>query len=116
MSSINNCTFSGNLGSDPETRAVGSNSVTSFRVAVSGYKRDEPPMWIKVDAWNKTGEIADKYLKKGSKVAVSGELRMDSYQNRGGETVTSPSLRCAQLVLLDSSPRGRQAQDDEIPF
>ena len=64
--------LSGRLGKDPETRAVGNGQVTKFSLA-TGYKKADGTQhtdWHQIEAWNKTGEIAQKYLTKGKQVII----------------------------------------------
>ena len=67
----------GRLGKDPETKRVGSGQVTKFSVATGFKKADgtEHTDWHQIEAWNKTSELAQKYLHKGDKVALRGEIR-----------------------------------------
>ena len=78
----NVCTFVGNLTSDPETRNAGQSTVVGFRIAVN--KRGAVPktMYLDCSAFNKTGEIIQNNCKKGSKVWVTGELELDTWEDK----------------------------------
>ena len=74
----------GNVGKDPEMRFTPSGqAVTSFSVATNrAYTKDggeqvKETIWFRVSAWGKTGENCNAYLKKGSKVLVTGRLTAD---------------------------------------
>lgn len=81
----------GNLGQDPETiETSGGNTVTKFAVAVT-YKtsNSEETTWFNCVAWNKTAELCRDYLKKGSKVALSGRTVNRSYEKDGQKRYVS---------------------------
>lgn len=77
--------FVGNLGRDPEMRYTPTGQpVTSFSVAVndnytsSTGEQVKRTIWFRVSVWGKQAEIANQYLKKGSKVLVEGRLVADA--------------------------------------
>lgn len=77
--------LTGNLGRDPELRALNSGQmVTTFSVAVRQYKKDAPPYWVKVECWGKTAEYAANYLKKGDSVFCVGTVTLEEYTKRDG--------------------------------
>lgn len=103
---MNSVTIIGRLGKDPETRSVGNTQVTKFSVA-TGYKKSDGTQhtdWHQVEAWNKTSEIAQKYLKKGDQVALQGEIR---YSQKDDRYFTS--IVANRIELLGS----RQQQNDQ---
>ncbi len=75
----NKVTIIGNLGRDPETRALPSgDSVTSFSVATSERRRDgsELTTWFSASAFGKLGETCQAYLRKGSNLQFQKQLRL----------------------------------------
>lgn len=76
--------FTGNLGRDPESRTTqGGDQVCSFSVAVKqGYGRDAKSEWFRCSVWGKRGETVSRYLRKGMKVTVAGELTIGEYQGK----------------------------------
>lgn len=92
---LNRVFLYGNLTRDPETRNTTSGAqVTKFDIAVnerrSGGKEDEPPMFIRIETWNKTAELVDKYMRKGSAILVEGRLKIDEYETREGQKRRDP--------------------------
>jgi single-strand DNA-binding protein len=91
--SVNKVILVGNLGKDPEARAMqNGGKVVSFSLATSeswndkasGERRDKT-QWHRVVIFNeKLGEIAEKYLKKGSNVYVEGSLESRKYTDNAG--------------------------------
>ena len=100
-------TIIGNLGRDPETRQVGDNTVTNFSVAVTRKRkgREDITTWWNVDAWNKTGELAAQYLKKGSSCLVVGEAYLDTYE-KDGQPRQKLCLTADRVVFLTSKKDG----------
>lgn len=90
---VNKIILLGHLGKDPETRNFeGGNSVTTFSLATTeNYKdrdgnRQKRTEWHNIVIWNKLGEIAATYLKKGALVYLEGRLSSRSYQTEEGTT------------------------------
>ena len=75
--------FVGNLGADAELRTAGDNgqSVLNFRVAAHAGKDDT--VWVRCAMWGKRGESIAQYLKKGTKVVVSGGMTMSEWTKDG---------------------------------
>lgn len=82
---MNKLTIIGNLTKDPETRTTSTgNTVCSFTVAVNRKKVSEPQTdFFRVNAWGKLGELCARFLNKGRKVAVVGELQARTYETNG---------------------------------
>lgn len=109
MSSVNKVIIVGNLGADPETRQFGNGgSVTHLAVATSerwtdkqSGERRELTEWHRISLFNKLGEVAAKYLHKGSKVYIEGSLRTNKYQDKSGQDRYSTEIRASEMVMLD---------------
>lgn len=92
--SLNRCEFIGNLGADPEIRRMASGDpVVNFRIAVSDHWRDrqtgerrERTEWIPVVIFNEQlAKVAESYLKKGSKVFISGSWQTRKWADQSGQ-------------------------------
>jgi len=89
---INKVILVGNLGADPETRAMPSGTtVANLRIATSESWRDkqsgeqqERTEWHRVVLFGRLGEVAAEYLKKGSQVYIEGSLRTRKWQDKSG--------------------------------
>jgi single-strand DNA-binding protein len=138
---INKVILIGNLGKDPDTRYMPSGgAVTNVTIATSETWKDkntgeqqERTEWHRVVFFNRLGEIAGEYLKKGSKVYVEGSLRTRKWEKEGVDMYTT-EIVASEMQMLDSrvsgghgerpavsAPSGGGAQgqndlDDEIPF
>lgn len=107
---MNLWTITGRLGRDPETRMISSgDTVTSFSVAVDRGK-DKDPLWVKVTAWRKLGELCAQYLSKGRFIVISGRAGLDEWDGRDGQRKSQLTMDAS---LIDFGPREGGQQRDE---
>ena len=117
--SVNKVILVGNLGRDPESRNMQSgDKVVTFSIATSetwndraSGERKEKTQWHRIAIFNqKLGEIAEKYLKKGSKVYLEGSLETRKYTDKDGNeretTEVVLSKFRGELTLLDGRGGG----------
>ena len=110
---INKVIIVGNCGQDPETRYLPSGgAVTNMSLATSEAWKDkntgeqqERTEWHKVVFFNRLGEIAGEYLKKGSKVYVEGSLRTRKWQGQDGsdrytQRLLPAKCRCSTVAVV----------------
>ncbi len=144
--SLNLCQFIGNLGQEPEIRNLPSgNAVANFSIAVADDYKDkntgqkvEQTEWVRCTAFGKLAEIIGEYVKKGSKVYVSGKMKTRKWQDKDGQDKYTTEITVNDLQMLDSrqggqstapqqsAPPSQQQQpqngggafdpDDDIPF
>src|ERR1051325_5933598 len=81
----------GNLGQNPEVKELnGGKKVAKFSLATNETYRNKAgekvtdTQWHNLVAWGKTADIIEKYLKKGSEVAVEGKLLNRNYTDKEG--------------------------------
>lgn len=111
---VNKVILVGNVGQDPETRFTASGSaITNVSIATSESWKDkqtgqmqEKTEWHRVVFFNRLGEIAGEYLKKGSKVYVEGKLQTRKWQDQNGQDKYTTEIVANELQMLDS--RGEQ--------
>jgi len=104
----------GNLTRDPETRTVSSGStVCSFTVAVNRKGNNSEADCFRISAWNKLGDVCQRYLAKGRKVCVTGSVSVSSYDGRNGEKRFSLDVFAENVEFL--SPRERSDADESKP-
>ena len=100
----------GNLTRDPESRVIPSGkTVCSFTIAVNSNWGKEEVLFLDITSWNKTAENCQKYLKKGSKVAVEGRLRMEKWEDKQGNQRNKISAVADNVTFL---PNAEQATHD----
>ena len=110
---INKVILVGNLGRDPETRYMPSGgAVTNVSIATSKSWRDrdsgeqkERTEWHRIVFFNRLAEIANEYLKRGSKVYVEGELRTREWEREGQKHYTT-EIVANEMQMLDSRGEG----------
>ena len=116
---INKVILVGNIGQDPETRysAAGA-AITNVSIATSeGWKdkqsgqMQERTEWHRVVFFNRLGEIAGEYLKKGSKVYVEGQLRTRKWQDKDGQDRYTTEIVAREMQMLDSRGMGDNSYD-----
>ena len=107
MPTLNRVQLIGRLGKDPESRFTPSGKkVTHFSIAVSqrwktGDLTKEYTEWVNAEAWGRLGEVAQKYLRKGSLVYVEGRLKTDRYEDKG-DTKYYTKVVALTLQFLDN--------------
>lgn len=99
----------GNLGMDPEMKKLDSGRMLAkLSLATSdSYKNSEgekvtDTQWHNLVAWGKTAEIAEKYLKKGNRVAVEGKLVSRSYEDKEGIKRYITEVVVSEFLMLGS--------------
>ncbi|MBV8343145.1 MAG: single-stranded DNA-binding protein [Gammaproteobacteria bacterium] len=105
---INKVIIIGNLGADPETRAMPSGTtVANLRVATSESWRDkqtgeqqERTEWHRVALFGRLAEIAGEYLRKGSQVYIEGSLRTRKWQDKQGNDRYSTEIVGNDMQML----------------
>jgi len=105
---INKVILVGNLGADPETRAMPSGTtVANLRIATSESWRDkqsgeqqERTEWHRVVLFGRLGEIAAEYLKKVSQVYIEGSLRTRKWQDKQGQERYSTEIVGNDMQML----------------
>lgn len=116
MRGINKVIIIGNLGADPEARQFqNGGSVTSISIATSEQWTDkqtgekkEATEWHRVSLFNRLGEIAAQFLRKGSKVYIEGSLRTRKYTDPQGQERYITEIRAEQMQMLDSQSNSGQ--------
>lgn len=106
---INKVILVGNLGRDPEGKALPNGSaVTNIAIATSDEWKDkstgdkvERTEWHRVVFFNRLAEIAAQYLKKGSKVYIEGSLRTRKWQDNNGQDRYSTEIVAKEMQMLD---------------
>ena len=136
MSYLNKVMLIGNVGRDPEVRTINGSKVVNLSLAVSERwkgadgERQERTEWVRVVIWNeRLADVADRYLTKGSKVYIEGQLQTRKWTDKDGlERYTTEVVLQrfrGELVMLgdkgDAQPKAAPNPsspdlDDEIPF
>ena len=114
MAGVNKVIIVGNLGNDPEVRYSNNGAaIANISVATSDSwkdkntgERQERTEWHRIVMFNRLGEIAGEYLKKGSKVYIEGKLQTRKWQDQQGNDRYSTEIVADQMQMLDSRGGG----------
>src|SRR5688500_20403261 len=118
---VNKVILVGNLGADPETRAMPSGTtVANIRIATSESWKDktsgeqqERTEWHRVALFGRLGEFAAEYLKKGSQVYIEGSIRTRKWQDKEGKERFSTEIVANEMQMLGGrgGGEGRSRRD-----
>lgn len=128
---MNKAILIGNVGKEPEIRKTQSGiSVANFSLATSKkVKGEEKTEWHRIVAWDKLAEIIEKYVHKGDKVMIEGEIETRDYE-KDGQKVYTTEIRAGNMEMLGGKPEGNRSTvnnqkvdianlndiDDDLPF
>jgi single-strand DNA-binding protein len=141
---LNECNFIGHIGNDPEIKTIqgSGNKVANLSLAVTKKwkskqtgERQEKTEWVRLNCFQEgLIGVIENYIKKGSKIYVSGEMSTRSWDDQSGQKKYSTEININKLVMLDGKDNrdnsggnyggGQQGQagnfsndmDDDIPF
>lgn len=118
---LNLCQFIGNLGQDPETRVSQQGKhMATISIAVGSKWKDkqsgqqkESTEWVRVVFFDRIAEVVGKYLKKGSKVYISGKMQTRKWQDAQGVDKYTTEIVGKEMQMLDS--RGDANTSQQAP-
>ncbi len=118
---MNVWTVSGNVAADAELRSTSNNEkVLNFRLANSvGFGDRKTTQWVDASYWGKRAEAVAPYIKKGDRITISGELKLEEFTKRDGTPGSKLAVRVNDLDLAarsDSASTGGYAQDHQAPL
>ena len=122
---MNKIHLSGRLTNDPEIRYMASadnRPVASFSLAVTRTK--EVTDFFRIKAFDKRAEFAEKYLRKGTKIILSGKIQQESFKTRDGKQVDTYSVIADEMEFAESKKADKEETkeaewnpaDEELPF
>lgn len=112
MRGVNKVILVGTLGRDPESKTFqNGGSLCQFSIATSESwtdkntgERRENTEWHRIVANNRLGEIAQQYLRKGSKVYIEGKLKTRQWTDQNGQERYTTEISANDVQMLDSKP------------
>lgn len=109
---MNKAILMGRLTNDPEIKySSGNNSmaIARYTIAIDRYKNgsddNQTADFIRCVAFDRSGEFAEKYLKKGMRILVSGRIQTGSYENKEGQKVFTTEVIVDSQEFADSKPQ-----------
>jgi single-strand DNA-binding protein len=108
--SYNKVILIGNLGKDPESKAFSPEStVTNFTLATTyGHGDKATTEWHNIQAWDKTGQLCQDFLKKGSRCMVEGRIKTRTWE-KDGEKKYATDIVAEKVVFLSSKQEKEEA-------
>ena len=111
--SVNKVILIGNVGRDPEIRYVETRPIASFSLATTeravrlpdGTERPERTEWHNIIMWDGAAEIAERYIRKGTRLYIEGKLRYRMWEDRTAIKRTVTEIYVDSFEILGS---GRQ--------
>lgn len=120
----------GRLCSDPTIRNTENTTVARYTLAIDRFGKDKGADFISCVCFGKTADFAEKYLKKGVKIAVEGRIQTGSYTDKNGNKVYTTDVIVNAHHFCESKGTAEQTApaapddfmnveadiDDEIPW
>ena len=112
----------GNLSRDIELRysqggmAIANTAIaTSRKFTVNGEKKEEV-CFIDITFFARSAEVANQYLRKGSKILVEGRLKLDSWVDQNGQKRSKHSVVVETMQMLDSKQDSQQQPQQQSNY
>ena len=122
---VNKVLLIGNVGRDPEVRYINNETrVANFTLATTergfttraGAVVPEKTEWHNIVLWRGLAEIAEKYVRKGSKVFIEGKITNRSYEDKTGIKRYITEILAENLELLDRRQNSQDGgYDQQVP-
>ena len=120
---MNKVILMGRLTRDPEVRYSQGEQATAiarYTVAVDRrFRRDgdsQTADFIGCVAFGRQAEFAEKYLRKGTKIALTGRIQTGSYTNRDGQKVYTTDVVVEEQEFAESKAAGQSTQQNPDPM
>lgn len=118
---MNKVIIMGRLTRDPDVRWTQQNSsqesmcIARYTIAVDRRGRDNGTDYISCVAFGKAGEFAEKYCKKGTKLAITGRIQTGSYTNKDGVKVYTTDVVIEEQEFAESKAAAGQQGNGSAP-
>ncbi len=118
---MNKVILMGRLTRDPEVRySAGDNSMAIARYTLAVERRfkkegEQTADFISCVCFGKAGEFAEKYLRQGMKITISGRIQTGSYTNRDGQKVYTTDVVVEEQEFAESKGSGKQSAQTNAP-
>ena len=115
-----NCIIiTGYLTADPTTRATPNGvTVCSFTIGVTRSRKDangeKQSDFFRINTWRQTADFCGKYLTKGSKVVVTGELNLNSFKGKDGNLRYSLDVQSDHVENLTEKPKEQKPTQPKV--
>ena len=125
---MNKVILMGRLTKDPEVRYSSGDqpsAIANFSLAVDRKFRKDEADFFNCTAFGKQGEFAEKYLKKGTKILLSGRLQNEKYTNKEGQEIRTSKVIIEEIEFAESKKTTQEtpaetewtpAENEQLPF
>ena len=126
---MNKVILCGNLTKDPDVRYTqNGKAMARMSIAINqGYGDNKTTEYFNLVAWEKTAQLCEKYLHKGSKVLVEGRLKNNNYEDKKGVKHYAVDVIVETVEFMDSKKKAAEedegyptddgrSPDDDMPF
>lgn len=116
---LNKVILIGNVGADPEVKAVGESKVANLTLATSETYKDKQgekktaTEWHRLVIWRGLAEIVEKYVKKGTSLYVEGKLQTRSWEDKDGNKKFTTEIVVDTLKMLGG---GQKKEENSVPM
>lgn len=113
---MNKVIFMGRLTKDPELRYTQNTNmaVAAFSIAVDRRDKDKTTDFFNCTAFGKMAEFTEKYLKKGTKILLTGRVQNDTYTNKQGQKITATKIVAEEIEFAESKKETAPQNNDEF--
>ena len=117
----------GRLTKDPESRDTNAGTITRFSIAVDRRYKKDTSDFFSYTAFGKTAEFARDYLRKGTKVLISGRVENNNYTDKDGRKIYGFQFVAEEIEFAESKKAAEQqdsgfvtvpddVDDENLPF
>ncbi len=111
MATLNQCSFIGRLGKDPNMcYTPNGKAITKFSIAID-LGKGQKPLWLDITCWNELAERMSQYLYQGAQVFVQGRLQKNIYTDKNSVERISIEIVAANIQLLDKKADNAEEQE-----
>lgn len=108
---LNQCSFIGRLGNDPEARQAGETNVSNFNIAVGSKVGDkESTEWVRIVAFARLADVCNEYLQRGQQVFVTGRLQSRKWVDKDGVERVSVEVIANNMQMLGKGKTSEERQ------
>ena len=117
MATLNQCSFIGRLGKDPDDLKVTGEGKPYIQFSLAVDQGKNETMWLQVTAWEKQAEAVEKYAGKGTLVFVQGKLQVKKYKDKTTQAERlSVEISASNVQILEKKPKeGDELPDEVLP-
>ena len=112
---VNKVILVGNVGADPEVKAVGESKVANLTLATSETYKDKQgekktvTEWHRLVIWRGLAEIVEKYVKNGASLYVEGKLQTRSWEDKDGNKKFTTEIVVDTLKMLGGGQKKEES-------